>query len=537
MRQYFICVCSLEKLINYSEIRKIRTIGRITVFHKLINFISMRTPDEIYGQLFEAIQMSEVFPDSKTFVDSIPKGSPEEILSAYALQSRHPGFDLKEFVHTHFSPPVLSKVDFSDTERRTIRQHIEFLWDALQRKADKDIAGSSLIPLPKSYIVPGGRFGEIYYWDSYFTMLGLLVSGKVDVVRNMIDNFAHLIETAGHIPNGNRSYFLSRSQPPFFCLMVELLADATDSGDVLVRYLPAMKKEYAFWMDGATKSETFRRVVHLEDGSLLNRYWDDSPLPRQESYKEDVELAASSGRNKTMLFRDLRAACESGWDFSSRWLEDVGDLATTITSDIIPVDLNCLLYANELIIARALNHGKNRKNALDFIEFASKRKSAILHYCWNENTDTFCDYNFNKKKNTDAISMAAMFPLYIRIASKEHADRTIKTLRSKLLKPGGWVTTDINSGQQWDAPNGWAPLQWIAYKALTNYGFDDLAREGAQRWVDNCSRVFNNIGKLVEKYNVLDTSLKAGGGEYPVQDGFGWTNGVYLRMSEELSKI
>ena len=177
---------------------------------------------------------------------------------------------------------------------------------------------SSLVPLPHRYVVPVGRFREIYYWDSYFTMLGLEQSGRHDLVVDMVQNFAWLIDTFGHVPNGNRSYYLSRSQPPFFAAMVELLAER-DGERVYATYLPQLAREYAFWMDGVARlapGSAYRRVVRLKDGTILNRYWDDRETPREESYREDIETARTSTRPAHEVYRNLRAAAESGWDFS-----------------------------------------------------------------------------------------------------------------------------------------------------------------------------------------------------------------------------
>ncbi len=188
--------------------------------------------------------------------------------------------------------------------------HIRALWPVLTRAADTTASYSSLIPLPHPYVVPGGRFREVYYWDSYFTMLGLVRSGRVDLVRDMLDNFAYLVRTVGHIPNGNRTYYLSRSQPPFFAVMVGLYAQAADTADAL-RYVDALEAEHAFWMAGAERlapGTAYRRVVRLPDGALLNRYWDDDPEPRPESYREDYRLAQTvPAAARDSLYRNIRA--------------------------------------------------------------------------------------------------------------------------------------------------------------------------------------------------------------------------------------
>jgi len=390
--------------------------------------------------------------------------------------------------------------------------------------------------LPHPYIVPGGRFGEIYYWDSYFTILGLEKAGKIGLIENMADNFAYLIDTVGYIPNGNRTYFLGRSQPPFFAAIVNVLAEA--KGDEMYsRYLSAMEKEYNFWMSGITDlssgNRTHRRVVRLPDGIILNRYYDDHIAPRPESYKEDVELAKKSGRAPDDLYLNLRAACESGWDFSSRWLTDPKDLGTIHTTDIIPVDLNSLLFNLERTLSKANRIANNKELADFYSQRANNRKRGIQTYCWDESRKFFVDYDFKKAAPTPTLSLAGTYPLYFDLAVPDQAKGVATLLRKDFLKPGGLVSTLNTTGQQWDAPNGWAPLQWMAYSGLQNYGQTKLADEIKNNWLAVNQRVFKNTGKMVEKYNVVDMELESGGGEYPVQDGFGWTNGIYLKMLEE----
>jgi alpha,alpha-trehalase len=292
-----------------------------------------RPPAELYPGLLEQVQMQRVFEDGKTFVDAAPRKPPEEIVEDYRAMRDQPGFDLRGFVLERFTPPSPAESGFEADPGREIAGHIDALWNVLARDPEAAAPGSSLIPLPRRYVVPGGRFREIYYWDSYFTMIGLAESGRDDLVKDMLRNFASLIDRFGHIPNGNRSYYLSRSQPPFFALMVELVA-AREGGRVYREFLPQMRREYEFWMDGSealAAGGAHRRVVRLQDGSLLNRYWDDRDIPREESWREDVETARASGRPVSEVYRNLRAAAESGWDFSSRWLAD-GRSLESITS-------------------------------------------------------------------------------------------------------------------------------------------------------------------------------------------------------------
>jgi alpha,alpha-trehalase len=379
--------------------------------------------------------------------------------------------------------------------------------------------------------VPGGRFREVYYWDSYFTMLGLRAHGRWDLIENMVGNFAFLIVHHGFIPNGNRSYYLGRSQPPFFSLMVRLLAEHLGDAAYL-RFLPALVSEYKFWMNGLEHikqdNRAVERLVGLGGNHVLNRHWDAFDTPRPESYREDVELAMTSMQPSPQLYRNIRAAAESGWDFSSRWFSDRTGFASICTTDIVPVDLNCLLWSLEDTIGHACEVLDRPTEAKLIRKAAHERMQAILHFFWDETDGFFFDYNFKTMERTNHRTLAAMFPLFFKMASQKQANTVADIIEKDFLKPGGLTTTLLDTGQQWDAPNGWAPLQWIAYIGLKNYSHDRLASEVRSRWLNTVSSVYEKTGKMTEKYNVFNESTHAGGGEYENQDGFGWTNGVFL---------
>ena len=496
----------------------------------------VKTPAEIYGELFTDVQMRHVFPDSKTFPDCVPKRDPKEIVKDYRAMKKKSGTRVKldEFVNANFDLPKTPQLNYT-TQEKDVVMHVKNLWNVLRREPDTPVNGSSLLALPHPYIVPGGRFREVYYWDSYFTMLGLKESGEVQMIQNMVDNFAYLINTYGHIPNGNRSYYISRSQPPFFSLMVELLA-SIKGDDVLKTYLPAMEKEYRFWMEGAEKlkpGEVHRRVVKLKDGSVLNRYWDDAATPRPEGFKEDVAVAERSGRSKQEMYRNLRAGAESGIDFSNRWFADQKNITTIQVIDFIPVDLNALMVHLEQMIAKGRKMQNDEKGANQMLDKIAKRELAINKYCWNKQVNYYTDYNFKTLKQNPVLTPAGMYPFCImskNASLEQKCGLAAATLKRKLLQDGGVTATEKNTNQQWDAPNGWAPLEWMTIWGLDRGSQAELARDIAQRWVKLNANVFARTGKLMEKYNVVDTKLEAGGGEYPGQDGFGWTNGVILAL-------
>jgi alpha,alpha-trehalase len=389
-------------------------------------------------------------------------------------------------------------------------------------------------------------------------MLGLGENRDVETIQNMVDNFTDAINKYGHIPNGFRTYYLSRSQPPFFSLMVEMLAEMKDES-IYAKYLPAMEREHAYWMEGAKdlkSGQAYKRVVRLKDGTYLNRYWDDLDIPRTESYADDVatvEKAVEAFQQthtfkseamknraidslKSALYRHLRSAACSGWDFSNRWFSDGANLSSIETTDILPVDLNALMFKMEAVIMKTRKISGATKLDAGFF-----KRADFNAYFWNTKLNFYTDYHFVKNKKQSLISLAGMFPFCFALedykAQKLKATKAAEVLEAKLLKPGGLISVEKNTGQQWDAPNGWAPLQWMSVVGLERCGQEKLAQEIATRWMKINESVYQRTGKLMEKYNVEDMSLEAGGGEYPGQDGFGWTNGVYLAMKKKFAAV
>ena len=500
-------------------------------------------PAHDLGPLFQDVQLSGLFADSKTFADARPRFAPAEITARYASARGASQFNLRDFVTREFDLPRPVGEGFRSDTSQSMEQHMRALWPVLTRPPDTADARSSLIPLPNPYVVPGGRFREVYYWDSYFTMLGLIESGRTDLVKSMLDNFAHLIVTVGHIPNGNRTYYLSRSQPPFFAAMVGLYARATDTTQALP-YLAALEAEHAFWMNGAERlapgsGQAYRRVVRLrEGGPLLNRYWDDLPEPRPEAYRPDYEIAQTLPEaRRESFYRNVKATAESGLDFSSRWMRDPKDLRTLETTDLIPVDLNSLLFHAERTIA-ALRSFRGRAGDADvarqFARAAEDRRRALLDAAYDPATGFFYDVRWRTGERViDRPTLAAASPLYFGLATPEQGRAVAARLEREFLKPGGFVTTLIASGQQWDAPNGWPPLEWLTIEGVRRYGRADLADAARDRWLALNQRTYRATGKMTEKYDVVDLRRRAGGGEYPTQDGFGWTNGVALALAAQ----
>lgn len=493
-------------------------------FSLLIN----ESPDVMLGILFSDVQKSQIYEDSKTFTDLVPKFQPEQILKDYLSTKDNNQFNLRKFVKDRFYDRNSSSSDSEIKSSLSPSKKIIRLWHELERNSQK--GEGSLMALPYPYIVPGGRFSEQYYWDSFFIMLGLAEDKRWDMVEGMIKNITYMIDKFGFVPTANRTYYLSRSQPPFFVHMVKLLAEYKGQ-KVIIEYLPYLLIEYQFWMKGEELlkqgAKATAHVVKMSDGSILNRYFDSQMTPRPESFKVDTKTADSVDDDKAKnIYQNLRAAAESGWDFSSRWFDDPQDILTIRTVNIIPVDLNCLLYQLEEIIADSYSLSAQPDLAQKFRILSMDRKQALRKYCWDENQGFFVDYDFRNEQKKTNLTLASVFPLFAKNATNEQAKAVAVRLKKDFLKKGGLVTTLVNSGQQWDSPNGWAPLQWIAIEGLRNYGYYHLAKIIKSRWIKTNLKFLDKKNKLVEKYNVENTKRSGDGGEYLLQDGFGWTNGV-----------
>lgn len=503
----------------------------------------LRPPSIALDGLFSAIGKAHIFNDAKAAADAYPNRPPEEILATWRAQKNDPGFDLKTFVATYFTIPAITSAAYQRKPGENVKDYITGMWDVLTRQPDTPVPWSSLLPLPEKYVVPGGRFTELYYWDTYFTMIGLYEGGRIDLMRSTYRDLASLIDRYGHIPNGSRTYYLGRSQPAFFALMTDLLA-SHDGNKTYIQYLPELQREYDYWTDGEAKLEpghAWRHAVRLKDGTLLTRPWDDLDTPRDESYPEDIATAASTSRPSAEVWRNLRAGSETGWDFSSRWLMDRHTLSTIHTTDLITIEMSVMVAHLSQTLSHAYDLSGNKQKATFYKANADRRVAAIRRVLWDPKRGAFYDYDWKTGTLTDVLSAATAVPLFMHIATDQQAHIVARTIKEKLLKPGGLVATDVTSGQQWDSPNGWAPLQWMAIKGLNLYGEDGLAQDIAQRWMERVIGTYEKSGVLLEKYDVVNPEISptggAGGGEYPMQIGFGWTNGTLLGLMTRYPQI
>lgn len=485
------------------------------------------TPAELFGPLFRAVQERGILSDGKTFVDAVPRRSATAILTDFGAFD---GDDaaLLEFVTANFSLPSPVPAATASVPILPLREHIRATWPALARDPRPGETHSSALPIRHRHVIPGGRFREIYYWDSFFTMLGLVRDGALDLANGLVDAMTDLIEEHGHIPNGARTYFVGRSQPPLYHMMVGLLGEQPRA--VRLRRLAAMKREHAWWMEGAdtlTPGTQRKHVAMLADGSVLNRYWDPRSTPRDESWREDVETARLGARPVDEIYRDLRAGAESGWDFSSRWL-DGATLSSIRTTRIVPVDLNAFLYGLEMALASA-----DDPDAPRYAEQAEARRTAMHRHLWSPEASHFCDLDLETQRVRAQPTAAALAPLVSGVATQHQADATARLVAERLIAPGGLRTTLVASGEQWDSPNGWAPLQWIAVSGLRRYDHADLARDIATRWIGTVDAIYRRTGLIFEKYDIEGCTIGSGG-EYAAQVGFGWTNGVTADLIDSL---
>ncbi|XP_073387145.1 probable trehalase [Physcomitrium patens] len=513
--------------------------------------------------------------DPKLYVDLPLKSTLKETVEAFRSLPRAPitgSVDrdtLKTFLKDYFGetgsdlvpytpedhlanpPDFLPRVQNTDARKWGLKVHS--LWPSLTRlvcpTVEREPDRHTLLPLKHPFIVPGERFREVYYWDSYWVIRGLLASKMKKTAAGMIDNFLAVVQAYGFLPNGARTYYENRSQPPFLSRMVRAIFSATDDLKLATRALPLLLVEHDFWVTGS-------HVVTIRDSQgrdhRLSRYsahWDQ---PRPECSTIDKCIAGGFSKLKQQqLYHDIATAAESGWDFSSRWMEDQEQLSSMKTSSIIPVDLNAFLLQMELDIAYLAKALNNTSVAKRFTRAVDARKRAFEAILWNENKSQWLDYWLPLQKPVKGVKKIYMWdsdranqnvyasnfvPLWCGLLSAGDAkiDKVVEALSSSgLILPGGIATSLIKTGQQWDFPNAWAPLQHMLIEGLILSGSPkarELAESITRSWLRSNYLAFQRFGHMVEKYDARYCGEVGGGGEYITQTGFGWTNGVVLTL-------
>ncbi|KAL0626897.1 Trehalase [Plecturocebus cupreus] len=563
---------------------------------------------EIYchGELLHQVQMAKLYQDDKQFVDMPLSVAPEQVLQTFTELSRGhnhsiPREQLQAFVQEHFqakgqelqpwhpadwkdSPQFLQKI--SDGKLRAWAGQLHQLWKKLGRKMKPEVLSHpewfSLIYSDHPFIVPGGRFVEFYYWDSYWVMEGLLLSEMAETVKGMLQNFLDLVKTYGHVPNGGRVYYLQRSQPPLLTLMMDRYLTHTNDTAFLQENVETLALELDFW--------TKNRTVSVRVGGknyLLNRYYVPYGGPRPESYSKDAELTNSLPEgDREALWAELKAGAESGWDFSSRWLiggPNPSSLSSIRTSKLVPVDLNAFLcQAEELMSnfysrlgghipsvirvsqllqrntkgggqARAIKGlgpaGRapaartkgsaapgNESQAMKYRTLRAQRLAALNEVLWDEEAGAWFDYDLENKKKNGEFYPSNLTPLWAGCFSDPGvADKALKYLEdSQILTYQYGIPTSLQkTGQQWDFPNAWAPLQDLVIRGLAKAALpraQEVAFQLAQNWIQTNFDVYSQKSAMYEKYDISNGGQPGGGGEYEVQEGFGWTNGVVLML-------
>ena len=406
-----------------------------------------------------------------------------------------------------------------------------------------------LLYLPKPYVVPGGRFNEMYGWDSYFIQVGLLRDGEIGLAQDMTDNFLYEIRNYGKILNANRTYYLTRSQPPFLTQMVLGVFQKTKNRRWLRDALPEIEKYYRFWTT----------EPHLVRQTGLSRYFDpgDGPAPEVLAAERDArgrthyELAKEYFRTHEIVDYDVsqyynrqtdeltplfytgdRSMRESGFDPSNRF--------GPFSVDIIhynPVCLNTLLYLMEMQTAEIAGLLGLDADAQVWRGRAITRAERINRLMWDAQDGLYYDYHFGHERLRKYAFLTSFYPLWAGIATREQAARVAANL-PRFEQPGGLQTSTLASGNQWDAPFGWAPLQLIAVQGLRRYGFSDLADRITMKFLSLVRDEYLKSGTIVEKYDVVHRTAQVSGdirfGYRSNEPGFGWTNAAFIALLEEL---
>jgi alpha,alpha-trehalase len=415
-------------------------------------------------------------------------------------------------------------------------------------------ADPGLLYLPHPYVVPGGRFNEMYGWDSYFIQVGLLADGETDKARDMAENFLYEIEHYGTILNANRTYYLTRSQPPFLTEMILGVFEQTHDKEWLARTRPAIEAYYRFWTT----------EPHLIPETGLSRYYDSGDGPAQEvlsdekdaqgrthydrirEYYRDHPDAAkgdydldryydrANDRLTPLFYKGDRSMRESGFDPSNRF-----GLFNVDITHYAPVCLNTLLFRMEMEAARIEDTLGAADKAAEWRRRAEARHAAVDRYLWDEASGLYLDYNFETKTRRKYEFATTFYPLWAGLASKDQAARVRANL--KLFEaPGGLLTSTRVTGNQWDAPYGWAPLQMIPLDGLRRYGYVEDADRVSRKFLSMVVEDFEEHGAIVEKYDVQrrrsDVAAGIKFGYSANQVGFGWTNAAFLDLLAGLGR-
>lgn len=628
-------------------------------------------PSKIFcpGALLQSVNLADLWSDPKIFVDKPTASDPQSVLAAFApinsssategavLQFvnnnfRGEGFELEAeaLPNLNANPSFLNNV--KDPLPRAFARVVHSYWTQLIRRTNSSTlcdgikCESTFIPLNNTFVVPGGRFREQYYWDSFWIIEGLIQSQLFDIVNDTLQNFMDEIESFGFIPNGGRRYYLNRSQPPLFIMMLAKYIAASNDTSILNRALPLAERELAWWSNNRSLDVT---SPYTKKTFTLFRYAVSNSAPRPESYLTDYETASDptlrslNESERGELYSELASGAETGWDYSTRFVSLPVAGGTNYTTPAlrslnvknhIPVDLNAIIYKANLILADLYVSGRHGDRAIasKYRAAAANIRAGILDLLWDSSKLAFYDFNLTSNSRNSILSAATFYPLWTGIIPHElisnssNAFGFFSSINMVLRRYNGtYPPTFIESGLQWDAPNAWPPHQYIALEALRalpanvsigaipqprtgqsafalvpsgQLGLEESALPGqtirdgqnasstgsdadinalfgtfvnggnatmGEGWRDilvrgisnryltsalcswyatggsipgllprlsdqqlNVSQSINNTGNMFEKFSISDVDSSGRGGEYTVQAGFGWTNGVVL---------
>ncbi|XP_055854744.1 trehalase-like [Episyrphus balteatus] len=514
------------------------------------------------GDLLHTVEMAHIYKDSKTFVDMKLKQPPNVTMEIFKkfMQSKNNApkpEEIEAFVNENFEEKGKEFVswvpeDWKENPRflnmirneklRKWANDLNGIWKILGRKMIPDVYEHpelySIIPVNNPVIVPGGRFIEFYYWDSYWIMRGLLYSQMHNTVRGMLLNFMSMIQRFGLIPNGGRVYYLKRSQPPLLPAMIKSYVEFTKDEQFAVDSIPILVAEFEFFMNN--------HAVEV-NGHQLFVYRDSSTGPRPESYREDYENAKffDTAEKKQDFYSEIAAGAESGMDFTSRWFinsingTNDGNLTDIKTRSIVAVELNAILYWNAKIIAEFYLLDNNGEKSAEYEGKAARILEAIQAVLWNEEAGVWLDYDLINKKPRNYFVPTNLSPLWTKAYNRADSEKISKSV-IKYLKdlkidsyPGGIPNTLQHSGEQWDWPNAWPLMQYIVVEGLANLRTTEateMSKLFGYKWVQSNYQAYLSTNAMHEKYDASVFGGTGGGGEYETQLGFGWSNGVIIEL-------
>uniref|UniRef100_A0A0M3I3U5 Trehalase n=1 Tax=Ascaris lumbricoides TaxID=6252 RepID=A0A0M3I3U5_ASCLU len=521
------------------------------------------------GPILKAVQDASLFPDSKYFVDMPLKYDPVTTLKDFnELGERAKDREvLQQFVDEHFDPPGFELIEcypvdwvafpssflkIEDYHLRRWALHLHRIWRDLCRRVKDDVRQHqelySLLYVPHPFIIPGGRFREFYYWDSFWILKGLLFSEMYETAKGVIRNLAYMVENHGFVPNGGRVYYLIRSQPPLLSPMLYEYYLATGDLEAVNEILPMLEKEYNFWL--MQRARPFYDESENEKFQFF-QYRAHMKTPRPESYREDMDLVRNitSDAEKELLWSNVASAAETGWDFSTRWFAQSGPamhhMRSIRTWSIVPVDLNAFMCMNARILASLFEITGNFSKVFLYQARYEQAKMAMKQIHWNETDGIWYDYDLDRKVHSNTYYVSNALPLYAKCYDDED-DVTPHRVYEYLKREGvlnftkGLPTSlAMGSEQQWDKENAWPPMVHMVIEGFRTTGDPQLMKAAetmATQWLGVTYKSFIRTHSMFEKYNVsaMTEECSAGsGGEYEVQTGFGWTNGVILDLLDK----